>query len=373
MAWLWRPTNPGPRQPVQVFPVPSSDFGGATAGGTSRKGRSRLRAGYVLLAAAAVGAGWRLRRRHRRGGGPSLLGRALSFWVRAVYRPFSDRAAELDLQQWRRRIDRGRFIRPPSGVTVEGLRADEVRVEWLTPRRQAPGRQLLYLHGGGFMMGGLGSHRHWVASLARTFQARALHLEYRVAPEHPFPAPLDDCVATYRWLLNSGVDPQKLIVAGESAGAGLVMSTMLRARQEGLPLPRAAICISGAFDFTFSGPSHSRNGRSDYIEPRGLLKMEELYLSGHDPRDPMVSSIFADLRGFPPLFLVAGGDELLLSDTELLADRARECGVEVTLRIVPRMVHAFPVMLFLPEARQVQREMKEFVDRQLGATSAPYL
>ena len=219
-------------------------------------------------------------------------------------------------------------------------------------------------------MGGLGSHRHWVASLARAFHARALHLEYRVAPEHPYPAPLDDCVATYRWLLDSGVDPQQLILAGESAGGGLVMSTMLRARQEGLPLPQAAICISGVFDFTFSGPSHSRNGRSDYIEPRGLHSMEQLYLAGHDPRDPMVSRIFADLTGFPPLYLVAGGAELLLSDTEMLADRARECGVEVTLGIVPGMVHAFPVMLFLPEAQRVRREMKEFIDAHLAAPAA---
>jgi acetyl esterase/lipase len=180
-------------------------------------------------------------------------------------------------------------------------------------------------------------------------------------------------VATYRWLLDSGIDPQQLILAGESAGGGLVMSTMLRARQEGLPLPRAAICISGVFDFTFSGPSHSRNGSSDYIEPRGLHSMEQLYLAGHDPRDPMVSSIFADLTGFPPLHLVAGGAELLLSDTEMLADRAREFGVEVTLSIVPGMMHAFPVMLFLPEARRVRREMKEFVDTHLAApaTASP--
>jgi phosphinothricin tripeptide acetyl hydrolase len=344
-----------------------------TAGGGSTK-RRRLQLGSLLLAVAAVGVGWLFRNRRRRDDGPSLSGRVLGFWVRTLYRPFTDRAAELDLQLLRRRIDRGRFIRPPWGVRVEGSSADEVKVEWLTPKRRLAGRQLLYLHGGGFLMGGLGSHRHWVASLARAFQARALHLEYRVAPEHPYPAPLDDCVATYRWLLDSGVDPQQLILAGESAGAGLVMSTMLRARQEGLPLPRAAICISGVFDFTFSGPSHSRNGHSDYIEARGVLSMEQHYLSGHDPRDPMVSSIFADLTGLPPLFLVAGGDELLLSDTQMLADRAGECGVEVTLRIVPGMVHAFPVMLFLPEARRVLHQMKEFVDRQWdGRSVSPVL
>jgi acetyl esterase/lipase len=235
------------------------------------------------------------------------------------------------------------------------------------PDRHVAGRQLLYIHGGGFMMGGLDSHRHWVASLARAFHAKTLHLDYRLAPEHPYPASLEDCLASYRWLLDSGVDPRQLILAGESAGGGLVISTMLRARQEGLPLPRAAICISGVFDFTFSGPSHIRNRQSDYVEARGVHRMEQHYLSGHDPRDPMVSSIFADLTDLPPLYLVAGGAELLLSDTELLAERARECRVSVTLRVIPGMLHAFPVMLFLPEARLVRREMTEFVEEHLAA------
>jgi phosphinothricin tripeptide acetyl hydrolase len=326
-----------------------------------------------LLVVAAAFVAWLLHSQRRRQDAPSLVGRVIGLWVRALYRPLSDRTLDFDLERLRRGIDRGRFMRLPSGVTVEAAGADAVKVEWLIPERRLAGRHLLYLHGGGFVMGGLGSHRHWVASLARAFHARALHLEYRVAPEHPYPAPLDDCVATYRWLLDSGIDPQQLILAGESAGGGLVMSTMLRVRQEGLPLPGAAICISGVFDFTFSGPSHSRNGSSDYIEPRGLHSMEQLYLAGHDPRDPMVSSIFADLTGFPPLHLVAGGAELLLSDTEMLADRAREFGVEVTLSIVPGMMHAFPVMLFLPEARRVRREMKEFVDAHLAApaTASP--
>ena len=355
---------------MQVFPVPSGNFLGTTRGGTGAERDRHRRLWLLLLAVMAGGVGWLLRSRHRREDAPSLVGRIIGFCVRALYRPVSDRTLEFNLQRLRRGIDRGRFIRLPSGVEVESAGAHEVRVEWLKPERRLAGRQLLYLHGGGFVMGGLGSHRHWVASLARAFQARALHLEYRVAPEHPYPAPLDDCVATYRWLIDSGVDPQQLILAGESAGGGLVMSTMLRARQEGLPLPRAAICISGVFDFTFSGPSHKRNGHSDYIEPRGLHSMEQLYLAGHNPLDPMVSSVFADLTGFPPLYLVAGGAELLRSDTEMLANRARECGVEVTLGIVPGMVHAFPVMLFLPEAQRVRREMKEFIDAHLAAPAA---
>jgi phosphinothricin tripeptide acetyl hydrolase len=329
--------------------------------------RRRLQVASLLLAATAMVLGWRLQRRRQREDAPSLVGQVITFWVRVVFRPFSDRSLQFDLERLRRGIDRGRFIRLPSGVTVNAASAGEVQVEWLMPDRQMAGRQLLYLHGGGFMMGGLGSHRHWVASLARAFHAKALHLEYRVAPEHPYPASLEDCLASYRWLLESGVDPQQLILAGESAGGGLVISTMLRARQEGLALPRAAICISGVFDFTFSGPSHSRNSHSDYVEARGLHRMEQHYLAGHDPRDPMVSSIFADLIGLPPLYLVAGGAELLLSDTELLAERARECGVDVTLRVIPGMLHAFPVMLFLPEARRVRREMKVFVEEHLAA------
>ena len=332
--------------------------------------RRRLQVASLLLAATAMALGWLLRRRRQREDAPSLVGQVIAFWVRVVFRPFSDRSSLFDLERLRRGIDRGRFIRLPSGVTVRAANAGEVQVEWLTPDRQMAGRLLLYLHGGGFMMGGLSSHRHLVASLARAFHAKALHVEYRVAPEHPYPASLEDCLAAYRWLLESGVDSRRLVLAGESAGGGLVISTMLRARQEGLPLPRAAICISGVFDFTFSGPSHSRNSYSDYVEPRGLHSMEQHYLAGHDPRDPIVSSIFADLTGLPPLYLVAGGAELLLSDTELLAERARECGVEVTLRVIPGMLHAFPVMLFLPEARRVRREMKAFVEEHLASPTA---
>jgi phosphinothricin tripeptide acetyl hydrolase len=323
----------------------------------------RRQAGTLFVGGMVLFLAWLLLRRRRAEDAPSLLGRLIALWVRLLFRPFSDRALQFDLERLRRGIDRGRFIRLPAGVTAEGAAVGETSIEWLTPERGVAGRHLLYLHGGGFMMGGLGSHRHWVASLARAFHARALHLEYRVAPEYPYPASLDDCVAAYRWLLESGVDPQKLILAGESAGGGLVISTMLQARDEGLPLPCAAICVSGAFDFTFSGPSHTRNAHSDYLEARGLHSMEKHYLAGHDPLDPKVSSVFADLTGFPPLYLVAGGAELLLSDTELLADRARECGVEVTLRVVPGMLHAFPVMLFLPESRRVRQEMKEFVER----------
>lgn len=332
------------------------------------KGRSRLRVAALLLAAVAAGLGWcRLRARPRPEDAPSILGRVVGSWVRFLHRPITDRFQQFDLQRVRRGIDRGRFIRLPSGVRVEASSAEELKVEWLVPKDRVAGRQLFYLHGGGFMMGGLGSHRHWVASLARAFHAKALHVEYRVAPEYPYPAPLDDCLNTYRWLLGTGVDPGQVILAGESAGAGLVISTMLRAKQEGLSLPGAAICISGVFDFTFSGPSNTRNTHSDYIEPRGLRSMEEYYLSGSDPHDPIVSSIFADLTGLPPLYLVAGGAELLRSDTELLAERARECGVDVTERIVPGMLHAFPLMLVLPEARRVRREMKDFVDRHITA------
>jgi epsilon-lactone hydrolase len=327
--------------------------------------RRRLQLAALPFAVMAAIVAWLMRRRRRQEDAPSLVGAVIASWVRMVFRPFTARSSDPDLDRLRRGIDRGRFIRLPSGVTVKSATAGEVPAEWLKTDRQVGDRHLLYLHGGAFMMGSLGSHRHWVASLARAFHARALHPQYRVAPEDPYPASLDDCLASYRWLVGSGVDPRQVIVAGESAGGGLVISTLLRAREEGLPLPGAAICISGVFDFTFSGPSHIRNSRTDYIEIRGLHSMALHYLAGHDPRDPMVSPIFADLTGLPPLYLVAGGAELLLSDTELLASRAREFGVEVTLRVMPGMLHAFPLMPFLPEARQVRREMNAFVEEHL--------
>lgn len=199
---------------------------------------------------------------------------------------------------------------------------------------------LLYFHGGGFVVGSARSTAHLPIALLRHLDGRALSPDYRLAPEHPFPAAPDDCLAAYRELLDSGVDPRRLVLAGDSAGAALAVVTMLRARDAGLPLPVAAVLFSPAVDLTLSGESmRTKNGVDPIFAPADLAWLFDQYLDGADARE--ASPLFADLTGLPPLLIQAGSSELLLDDAVRLAGRAADDEVEVTLEFAPRQAHVF--------------------------------
>lgn len=234
-----------------------------------------------------------------------------------------------------------------SATTLAGRPALEFRIKMpgtaTVGRATAHGEDvLLYFHGGGFVRGAARVTAHLTAALLRHLDGRAVSLDYRLAPEHPFPAAPDDCLAAYRELLESGVDPRRLVIAGDSAGAALAVVTMVRARDAGLPLPAAAALFSPVADLTLGGTSiRSKAGVDPIFTPAEFEWLFEQYVPDGDKSAPQVSPVFADLTGLPPLLIQVGSSELLLDDAVRLAGRAGADEVAVTLEIAPRELHVF--------------------------------
>ncbi|MGH7398349.1 MAG: alpha/beta hydrolase [Candidatus Rokuibacteriota bacterium] len=231
------------------------------------------------------------------------------------------------------------------------------------------GRVVLYLHGGGYVIGSPRSHRHLAAAIARAAATDALLLDYRLAPEHPYPAAVDDATAAYRWLLDQGVAPERIVIAGDSAGGGLTVAALLALREARVPLPAGGVCISPWVDLTCSGESYRTKAEVDPIVRRaGVEEMAKAYLGTTPPRSPMASPLFADLRGLPPLLIHVGGDEILLDDAVQLAERARAAGVEATLEVYDRMIHVWH--WFLPMLDEAQAAV-EAIGRFTRARTTP--
>lgn len=240
------------------------------------------------------------------------------------------------------------------GVRVE---ADEIKglyVEWLTPKNRMDSKLLLYLHGGGYVVGGCDMHRQMVSHIARAGRIRALLPEYRLAPEHKFPAAIDDAVAIFKSLLEMGIRAEDIVFAGESAGGGLAVATLLALRDAGGPLPAAVVLMSPLLDVTGSGDSmRTRAAQDPWFRPQDLSIVADLYCEPHQRRFPLVSPVFADIEGLPPMFIQVGDDEILLSDSERIADACIAAGIEVELEIWPEMWHVFQMFVGeMPESRQ---------------------
>jgi len=238
--------------------------------------------------------------------------------------------------------------KPPRGVDFERFRIGSIGAAWLTPESADEDRVLLYLHGGGYLLGSIDSHRHAVSRFAAAARMRTLLIDYRLAPEHPFPAGLEDAVTTWRWLLDQGVDPKRAAIAGESAGGGLTMATLLSLRDRGLPLPGAAAVLSPWVDLTLGGGTLTTNDRFDFVPRHVLADYAEKYANGTDRAHPMLSPALADLSGLPPLLIQAGEAETLLDDSRRLHERAIAAGTEATLTVFPNSIHAFMLMPHMP-------------------------
>jgi acetyl esterase/lipase len=294
---------------------------------------------------------------------PSLQATVTRLLCRHVLRPYLNRDT---LEATRARF--ASLSAPPSmvGATVEPTLAGGVAAEWLTPPEHDPERVLYYVHGGGWVACSPATHRRTVARIARRARVRALLPDYRLAPEHPFPAALDDCVAGYRHLLELGIAPSRIVIAGDSAGGALALGTLLRLRDGSLPLPAAAACIAPATDLTFSGESFTtRNGDEAILTQRFCKLAVAAYLGDSDPRHPYVSALHAELRGLPPLLIHVGTHELLLDDSVRLGQKAEQAGVNVTLKVWPGMWHVFH-SFEAPESRQACAEIGDFVRTHSG-------
>jgi acetyl esterase/lipase len=240
--------------------------------------------------------------------------------------------------------------------------------EWVAAPGASQDRVLLYLHGGGYCVGSINTHRHLAADLSRAAGLRVLLLDYRLAPEHPFPAAVDDAVAAYRFLLDAGCDRRRLAIAGDSAGGGLTAATLLALRDADLPLPAAAALLSPWLDLTQSGESMASRAAVDPMVQRDALqRMADAYLNGADGSTPLASPLFADLRHLPPLLIHVGSAETLLDDSRRFAARASTAGVDATLEVWDDMVHVWHAFGFvLPEARDANARIGDFLRRHLG-------
>jgi acetyl esterase/lipase len=247
------------------------------------------------------------------------------------------------LSERRKRLDAlGGQYALPTDVRVEAVDANGVAAEWTTTPGADPGRVIMFLHGGGYISGSLDSHRHMVAQAGREARARTLALGYRLAPEHPFPAALEDAIAGYRFLLSQGLEPKHIAVAGESAGGGLAIATLVSVRDAGLALPACTWCSSPWVDLEASGDSMTTKAPVDpLIQKPYSLELAAAYLNGADPRTPLASPIYAELKGLPPMLIQVGSAETLLDDAVGLARVAGAADVRVTLEVWPDMIHAW--------------------------------
>jgi monoterpene epsilon-lactone hydrolase len=261
----------------------------------------------------------------------------------ALREKLAQRVRPTDIGERRKGFDAfASAYRTAPDIVVEPITVNGVPAEWTT----APGADhscaVLYLHGGGYVIGSLDSHRHLAAEVGRAADARCLALHYRLAPEHPFPAAVDDVLAGYRYLLGAGVAPGHIAIAGDSAGGGLVVAALVAIRDAGLPQPAAGWCISPWVDMEAIGGSMTGKAAEDpTVQKEPLLEMAALYLNGADPRAPLAGPIHADLRDLAPLFIQVGAVETLLDDAIRLAGAAGAAHVPVTLEIWPEMVHVW--------------------------------
>jgi len=292
----------------------------------------------------------------------------------------------------------------PRGVKMHKVDAGGVPAEWITPADAVDG-VLLYIHGGAWTLGWNPLHRWLVGNLARATGLRALALDYRLAPQYPFPAALEDCLAAYRWLLAGGARPEKIVIGGDSAGGNLTLTTILALRDSGDPLPAAGVCLSPVTDLAGEAennpqitPSPTTRDEYEITQIEQMSPMTEragsdrppvsdedpglpvewaqqqlrYYLGDTDPHLPLVSPFYADLHGLPPLLIQVGGAEYLRKDAERFAPRARAAGVDVTLQVWPEMWHVWQILVgLMPESNQAVQAIRTFVRGVLDGNLAP--
>jgi len=238
--------------------------------------------------------------------------------------------------------DMGKVFPTPDDVTLEKVSANGVAAEWSATPNAATGRVIMYVHGGGYVIGSVASHRHLVAELGRAAGTRTLSLDYRLAPEHPFPAAVDDALAGYRFLLAQGFTPGNIAIAGDSAGGGLTVATLLAIKDAGLEQPACGFCISPWVDMEAIGNSMTTQAARDpMVQKDGLLGMAAAYLNGGNARHPLAAPIYGDFEGIAPLLIQVGAAETLLDDSTRLASVAGAADVEVNLQVWPEMIHVW--------------------------------
>jgi acetyl esterase/lipase len=290
---------------------------------------------------------------------------------RAVLADFlkaNDAGPGLDLAAQRARLDAlGDFFPVPDDVRVETATVGGIKGEWVRAPHARKDAALLYLHGGGYLIGSPKSHRHLAALLSEVSDLPVFVADYRLAPEHPFPAAVDDAVAAYEGLVRSQIVPQKIAIAGDSAGGGLTLATLIALRDKSDTLPACAVAISPWADLSQAGESHrARKTRDPIVGKEGLDEMAKAYLGGTDPKEPLASPVHADLQGLPPLLIQVGSEEALHSDALALWQRAEAAGLDVSFESWGQMIHVWHIFhTVLGEGRDAVRRIGSFLKNHL--------
>jgi monoterpene epsilon-lactone hydrolase len=299
----------------------------------------------------------------------SLRAELLRLGLRAFFKERDH--AQPDIHRIRRRLEKFKHLapRPPAGTRADRILAAGVPCVRVTTPLSRPGHHILYLHGGAYIYGSPAHYRDFIWRIANAARATVLVPDYRLAPEHPFPAAVEDAVSTYRWLIAEGADPRRMAVMGDSAGGGLAFGTLLRLRDENSPLPASAVALSPWTNLGLDTPSAARNARTDPMLSTGQARVfADWYLAGADPKNPYASPLYGDHAGLPPSLIQVGSDELLRDDAEHMAARMRAAGCNVELEVWPRMPHVWHLFArILPEGRQATARAGKFVERNFAA------
>ena len=280
--------------------------------------------------------------------------------------------ANAPVDKMRKRLDQlGRLSRPARHVAIEEKSIAGLHAEWYRPPQPKPGKLLLYLHGGAYTLGSCDSHRKLVTHMANEGRIEAVMPEYRLAPEHPFPAGLDDAIAVYKELLQSGYSASDIVISGDSAGGGLSVAMMLQLRHEGLPLPGTAVLISPFLDMSASGETmKTRADRDPWFRPDEVEVVARYYCPNEDLRNPLLSPVFANVAALPPTLIHVGDDEILLSDSTRFADKLKTAGIDVEIEVFPEMWHVFQLFVGkMPESKAAVKKIGAFIQGRFPASA----
>jgi epsilon-lactone hydrolase len=272
------------------------------------------------------------------------------------------------IQKFREDCEKGaaRYAKLPEGVEVKEQIIEGIKSEWLMPEGAYPEKLIMYVHGGGYVSGSCSDHRGFVSKFAKNTGVTNLVFEYRLAPENPFPAAMEDSVKVYRWLLDSGYKPENIIIAGESAGGGLTLALLLYLKDHNIPLPKAGVVISPWTDLTCSGESYKTKNKVSPAPIDSWHIFAKHYAGDKTLTLPYISPLFGDLNGLPSLLINSGMDDELFDDGRLFAEKALAAGVDVTFRAGEKMLHCYPLLApMFPEATEAMDEIVAFIRKHI--------
>lgn len=262
-----------------------------------------------------------------------------------------------------------KYQKIPPGISIKEQSIEGIKSEWLIPEGADSGKLILYVHGGGYVAGSCSDHRGFISKFAKNTGVTNLLYEYRLAPENPFPAALDDSVKIYEWILSAGYKPENIIMAGESAGGGLCLATLLALKERNIALPVAAVAISPWTDLTCSSDSYRTKNNVSLAPLNSWIVFSKYYVGNNEATFPFISPLFGDLKGLPPILINSGLDDELYEDGEKFYHKAKAAGVDITFRPGPGMVHCYPLLApMFQEATNAMNEIVGFIKSQLKLT-----